>query len=85
MEARRGLDKREEAIETRRKPGTEKIATAEVAGKNPDKLKKSIIADNPGPFAQNDGRLITRACTLRDRLSENARGIAREKKKKKNR
>jgi len=34
----------EEAIETRGKSRTREIATAEVVGKNPDKLKKSIIA-----------------------------------------
>lgn len=34
----------EEAIETRRKPGTKEIAIAKVGGKNPDKLGESIIA-----------------------------------------
>lgn len=36
--------RREEAIGTRRKPRTKEIAIAKVGGKNPDKLKKSIIA-----------------------------------------
>jgi len=39
-----GAKRGEEAIETRRKPKTKKVATTKVSGKNPDKLKKSIIA-----------------------------------------
>ena len=62
----------------RRKPRTKEITTAKVGGKNPIKLKKSIIAIAPPLYScktTDDARMHP----FEGRLSENARKLVSKK------